>query len=95
MGHIRLKRLPATRKWREVVRLLIIGAPVEQVALASSDAAEAAFHGAKRDPVLASPAAGSRKPTTKEGSRPGKRDFAFVALGKIAAELKQRQAVGA
>src|SRR5215208_66082 len=53
MGHIRLKRLPATRKWREVVRLLVIGAPVEQVALASSDAAEAALHGAKRDPVLA------------------------------------------
>jgi hypothetical protein len=53
MGHIRLKRLPATRKWREVVGLLLAGAPVEQVAFASSDAAEAALHGARRDPVLA------------------------------------------
>ena len=43
MGHIRLKRLPATRKWRDVVGLLLVGAPVEQVAFASSDAAEAAL----------------------------------------------------
>ncbi len=53
MGHIRLKRLPATRKWREVVELLLVGAPVEQVAFASSDAAEAALQGARRDPLLA------------------------------------------
>jgi hypothetical protein len=53
MGHVRLKRLPATRKWREVVGLLLAGAPVEEVAFASSNAAEAALYGARRDPVLA------------------------------------------
>src|SRR5262245_10917869 len=53
MGHIRLKRLPATRKWREVVGLLLADAPVERVAFASSDAAEAGLQGARRDPVLA------------------------------------------
>ena len=53
MGHIRLKRLPASRKWREVVGLLSAGAPVEKVALASFQAAEAALHGARGDPVLA------------------------------------------
>jgi hypothetical protein len=53
MGHIRLKRLPATRKWRDVVALLPAGAPIEQIAFASSDAAEAALQGARRDPVLA------------------------------------------
>jgi hypothetical protein len=53
MGHIRLKRLPATRKWREVVALLMAGAPVEQVAFASSDATEKALHEARSDPVLA------------------------------------------
>jgi hypothetical protein len=53
MGHIRLKRLPATRKWQEVVGLLLAGAPVEQIALATSNAAQAALQGARRDPVLA------------------------------------------
>jgi hypothetical protein len=53
MGHIRLKRLPATRKWRDVVAFLLDGAPAEQVASASSDAAEGALQSARRDPVLA------------------------------------------
>ncbi|MGH6924650.1 MAG: hypothetical protein ACRED5_13010 [Propylenella sp.] len=53
MGHIRLKRLPASRKWRDVVALLADGAPVEDVAGASADAAEAALQHARDDPVLA------------------------------------------
>jgi hypothetical protein len=53
MGHIRLKRLPATHKWQEVVGFLLAGAPVEKLASASSRAAEAALYGARRDPVLA------------------------------------------
>jgi hypothetical protein len=53
MGHIRLKRLPASRKWREVVGLLSAGAPIDKVALASFQAAEEALHGARGDPVLA------------------------------------------
>jgi hypothetical protein len=53
MGHIRLKRLPATRKWRHVVALLTDGAPVEEVAGASADAADSALSNARRDPALA------------------------------------------
>lgn len=53
MGHVRLKRLPATRKWHDVVALLAGGAAVEDVAAASADAAGRALDSARRDPVLA------------------------------------------
>jgi hypothetical protein len=53
MGHIRLKRLPATRKWRQVMVMLAGGAAVEDVAAASAEAAENALKAARRDPVLA------------------------------------------
>jgi hypothetical protein len=53
MGHIRLKRLPATRKWRQVVALLADGAPVEDIAGASADAADSALQFARNDPALA------------------------------------------
>ncbi len=53
MGHIRLKRLPATRKWREVAALLADGASVEEIAGASAIAAEDALIYARRDPALA------------------------------------------
>ena len=51
MGHIRLKRLPATRKWRDVVAFLLEDAPLERVASASADAAEGALQNARRDPL--------------------------------------------
>lgn len=53
MGHIRLKRLPATRKWDQVVALLEEGAGVEGVAAASAEAADSALDAARHDPVLA------------------------------------------
>ncbi len=53
MGHVRLKRLPASRKWRQVVALLASGAAVEHVAAAGAEAAESALEAARRDPVLA------------------------------------------
>src|SRR5688572_12621574 len=53
MGHIRLKRLPATRKWRQVVALLAGGVAVEDIAAASAEAAENALQAARRDPALA------------------------------------------
>ena len=53
MGHIRLKRLPATRRWHQVVALLAAGAGVWDVAAASAEAAEDALLAARRDPVLA------------------------------------------
>ena len=53
MGHIRLKRLPATRKWERVVELLASGASTEEIAGASADAAEHALERARRDPALA------------------------------------------
>lgn len=52
MGHLRLGRLPQSRKWREVVDLLDTAAPVNEVAGASAAAAESALRGAVADPAL-------------------------------------------
>ena len=52
MGHIRLGRLPATRKWQQVVALLSHGASLEQIAGASAEAAEISLEHARRDPAL-------------------------------------------
>ncbi len=43
MGHIRLGQLPRTRKWRDVVELVAVGADVSQVATATIRAADSAF----------------------------------------------------
>lgn len=53
MGHIRLKRLPATRKWQQVVALLADGSAVEEIAGASADAANHALEHARDDETLA------------------------------------------
>lgn len=52
MGHIRLGKLPSTRKWQQVVTLLADGAPVREIAAASAEAAEAALGNAADDPAL-------------------------------------------
>jgi len=52
MGHIRLGRLPATKRWQQVVALLAQGAPTEKVAGASAQAAEYALEHARKDPAL-------------------------------------------
>jgi hypothetical protein len=52
MGHVRLGRLPGTRKWKQVVALLSDGADLDIVAAASSDAAEASLARAPKDPAL-------------------------------------------
>ncbi len=53
MGHIRLGRLPRTQKWQQVVALLEEAAPVDGIAAASADAAEAGLRRASDDPALA------------------------------------------
>jgi len=52
MGHVRRGRLPATRKWQQIVSLLSEGAPVEWIAGASAEAAENSLEHARRDPAL-------------------------------------------
>jgi hypothetical protein len=52
VGHVRLKHLPATRKWNAVVALLAEGADVETVAQASDLAAARALQRAKDDPAV-------------------------------------------
>ena len=51
MGHVRLGKLPATRKWNDVVALLA-RAPIEEVAGASADAAELSLRAGRDDPSL-------------------------------------------
>ena len=52
MGHIRLGRLPRTRKWQQVVGLLGGNAPLADVAAASAAAAESGLRLAHTDPAL-------------------------------------------
>jgi hypothetical protein len=52
MGHVRLGVLPSSRKWRQVVEELRLGAEVDTIAAAAANAAEAALHGASRDPAF-------------------------------------------
>jgi hypothetical protein len=52
MGHIRLGRLPATKKWQQVIALLSREAAIEQVAAASAEAAEISLEHARLDPAL-------------------------------------------
>lgn len=52
MGHVRLGVLPRSRKWEQVVELLRSGAPDDEIAAASADAADAALSGASDDPVF-------------------------------------------
>ena len=53
MGHVRLKTLPRTRQWEQVIELLEDGASVEGIAAASADAADGALGAAVFDPGLA------------------------------------------
>jgi hypothetical protein len=52
MGHQHLGRLPASRKWREVVRLISGGADVQDVAATASAAAEQQMADSSNDPAL-------------------------------------------
>jgi hypothetical protein len=53
MGHIRLGRLPKSRRWKQVVGLLSAGSSVGELAAAVADAAENELQSAKGDPGLA------------------------------------------
>jgi len=53
MGHIRLQRLPASRKWQQVVALLSGDADRAAVAGASATAAESSLRHGHDDPALA------------------------------------------
>jgi hypothetical protein len=52
MGHIRLGVLPRTRKWRQVVDLLRVGADLDAVANSAAEAAESSLQGASADPAF-------------------------------------------
>lgn len=52
MGHIRLGRLPRSKRWADVVRLLAEGADVAALASATADAAEGEFSRNQDDPAL-------------------------------------------
>ncbi|PWU08144.1 MAG: hypothetical protein C5B51_08305 [Terriglobia bacterium] len=52
MGHIRLGRLPRTRKWQEVVGLLRAGSGTAEIAVATLNASKSGLEHASRDPVL-------------------------------------------
>jgi hypothetical protein len=52
MGHQHLGTLPQSRKWREVVRLISGGADVQDVAAATSAAAEQQMTNASNDPAV-------------------------------------------
>jgi hypothetical protein len=54
MGHVRLGRLPTSRKWRQVVALLKESADVAELAAAVATAAEDDLISARGDPGLAS-----------------------------------------
>jgi hypothetical protein len=52
MGHKYLVRLPATKKWNQVVELLVGGAELEIIAAAAAEAAESSLPRASKDPAL-------------------------------------------
>ena len=52
MGHVRLGILPRSRKWRQVVEELRLGAEIDAVAASAADAAEAALRAASNDPAF-------------------------------------------
>jgi len=52
MGHVRLGVLPKTRKWRQVVEELRLGAEVGRIAASAAEAAEASLHRASSDPAF-------------------------------------------
>lgn len=52
MGHQLLGKLPATRKWEGVVRLVAAGGDVDEVAAAAAEAAETSLDAADNDPTL-------------------------------------------
>ena len=49
MGHIRLGNLPRTRKWRQLIALIEVGAGAAQVANATIDAADRGLKEAAKD----------------------------------------------
>ena len=52
MGHIRLGRLPRTRRWQQVVKLLHSGAEAPEIAALTLAASRRALQQAARDPAL-------------------------------------------
>ena len=52
MGHIRLGRLPRTRKWQQVIALVGAGAELPEIAAATLDASKRGLKGAARDRAL-------------------------------------------
>lgn len=53
MGHIRLGRLPSTKRWNQVVDLLRAGGNIGLLAAATAHAAESELEAARGDPTLA------------------------------------------
>jgi hypothetical protein len=52
MGHVRLRILPKSRKWNQVVDELRVGADIDELAASAADAAEASLEAASSDPAF-------------------------------------------
>jgi hypothetical protein len=52
MGHVRLKAFPGSQLWDRAVELLEDGAPIDEIAAASANAADGALRKAAADPAL-------------------------------------------
>ena len=82
MGHIRLGRLPATKRWRQVVSLLARGAPLERIAAASAEAAENSLAQANRDPAQDEVLGSSLEGCSSESPRGWLVDFLITKCGE-------------
>ena len=52
MGHVQLGVLPKSRKWRQVVDELRLGASVREIAASAADAAETSLQATAADPAF-------------------------------------------
>src|SRR5215211_1026841 len=68
MGHIRLGVLPTSRKWRQVVEHLRLGADADLIAAVTADAAEASLKRASYDPRSFTPSGFSHKSPSQPGA---------------------------
>ena len=52
MGHIRLGRLPRSKKWRDIVHLLTVASTTADIAAATLEASKAGLESARHDTAL-------------------------------------------
>lgn len=105
MGHIRLGKLPKSRRWTQVIELLRVGGTADELAAATAFAAESELNFAKSDPafaravwILVQLPLAARSPNFEEslaelGFAPGA-DLSLLALTTAASSVIDRQVAG-